>query len=72
MTQKVMAELFDTGIDNINVHLKNIFDSNELDRTSTIEENSIVQKEEKNRSTNEYYIEKMTICEINSHIVILD
>lgn len=53
MTQKVMAELFDTGIDNINVHLKNIFDSNELDRTSTIEENSIVQKEEKNRSTNE-------------------
>lgn len=28
MTQKAMAELFDTGIDNINVHLKNIYDSN--------------------------------------------
>lgn len=45
MTQKAMSELFDTGIDNINVHLKNIFDSNELDKTSTIEENSIVQNE---------------------------
>ena len=45
MTQKAMAELFDTGIDNINVHLKNIYDSNELDKESTIEENSIVQKE---------------------------
>lgn len=36
MTQKAMSELFDTGIDNINVHLKNIFDSNELDKNSTI------------------------------------
>ena len=34
MTQKAMAELFDTGIDNINVHLKNIYDSNELDKES--------------------------------------
>lgn len=45
LTQKSMAELFDTGIDNINVHLKNIYDSKELDKNSTIEENSIVQKE---------------------------
>lgn len=45
MTQKAMSELFDTGIDNINVHLKNIYDSHELDKDSTIEENSIVQKE---------------------------
>ncbi len=45
MTQKAMAELFNTGIDNINVHLKNIFDENELDINSTIEEISIVQTE---------------------------
>ena len=45
LTQKSMAELFDTGIDNINVHLKNIYDFKELDKNSTIEENSIVQKE---------------------------
>ncbi len=45
MTQKAMAELFDTGIDNINVHLKNIYNEGELDEASTIEENSIVQDE---------------------------
>ena len=45
MTQKAMAELFDTGIDNINVHLKNIYNEGELDENSTIEENSIVQDE---------------------------
>ncbi len=32
ITQKGMAELFDTGIDNINVHLKNIYESGELDK----------------------------------------
>ena len=45
MTQRALSELFDTGIDNINVHLKNIYDSKELDKKSTIEEISIVQKE---------------------------
>lgn len=44
-SQKNMAKLFDTGIDNINVHLKNIYDEGELDKDSTIEEISIVQKE---------------------------
>lgn len=47
MTQKGIAELFDVGIDNINVHLKNIYEEKELDKDSTIEENSIVQKEGK-------------------------
>lgn len=32
ITQKGMAELFDTGIDNINVHLKNIYESGKLDK----------------------------------------
>mgnify|MGYP004473407895 FL=1 len=45
MTQRALSELFDTGIDNINVHLRNIYDSKELDKKSTIEEISIVQKE---------------------------
>jgi hypothetical protein len=30
-TQKLMAELFQTTIPNINMHLKNIFDEGELD-----------------------------------------
>lgn len=45
VNQKNMAKIFDTGIDNINVHLKNIYDSEELEKDSTIEEISIVQKE---------------------------
>jgi len=45
ITQKNMSRLFDTGVDNINVHLKNIYESEELDKNSTIEEISIVQKE---------------------------
>ena len=57
MTQKAMAELFDTGIDNINVHLKNIYNEGELDEDSTIEENSIVQDEgnRKVRRTIKFY-----------------
>lgn len=45
ITQKNMSRLFDTGVDNINVHLKNIYDTEELNKNPTIEEISIVQKE---------------------------
>src|SRR5574344_77621 len=38
MTQKSMAELFDCSIDNISLHLKNIFSDNELDKNLVIEE----------------------------------
>ena len=44
-SQAQIAELFDTTIPNINVHLKNIYDQNELDKNRTIKENLIVQKE---------------------------
>lgn len=40
-----MAELFECGVDNISLHLKNIFESWELQEKWTIEEYSIVQKE---------------------------
>ena len=33
-TQKAMATLFDCSTDNIGVHLKNIFESGELDKDS--------------------------------------
>lgn len=45
LTQKAMAELFAVDVTNINKHLKNIFESNELDETATIENFSIVQNE---------------------------
>jgi hypothetical protein len=45
LTQKKMAELFDCSTDNISLHLKNIYHENEVDRKSTTEEFSAVQKE---------------------------
>ena len=45
MTQKAIAELFETTAQNINIHIKNIFDDDELDITSTIKEFLIVQNE---------------------------
>jgi len=45
LTQKMMAELFQTTIPNINLHLKNIFEENELEENSTIKDFLIVQKE---------------------------
>ncbi|MCC2624373.1 MAG: cell filamentation protein Fic [Burkholderiales bacterium] len=45
LTQKMIAELFEVTVANVNMHLKNIYDSNELDKISTIKEFLIVQKE---------------------------
>lgn len=44
-TQRGMAELFDVSIPTINEHLKNIYESNELDKESTIRNFRIVQTE---------------------------
>jgi len=45
LTQKSMAQLFDCSSDNIGLHLKNIFQSGELDEKATTEEFSVVQVE---------------------------
>ena len=45
LTQKLMAELFQTSVPNINIHLKNIFEEGELDENRTIKDFLIVQKE---------------------------
>jgi len=45
LTQKMMAELFQTTIPNINMHLKSIFDEGELQEEATIKDFLIVQKE---------------------------
>ena len=37
--------LFDCSTDNIGVHLRNIYDTHELDKESTTEKNSVVQQE---------------------------
>ncbi len=45
LTQKAMAKLYDCSSDNIGLHLKNIYNDLELERNSTTEEFSVVQKE---------------------------
>ena len=44
-TQKAMAGLFDCSTDNIGLHLKNIYDTKELDKEATTEKISVVQQE---------------------------
>ena len=45
LNQKAMAKLYDCSSDNIGLHLKNIYTDLELDKNSTTEEFSVVQKE---------------------------
>ena len=43
LSQKMMAMLFDCSVDNIALHLKNIFETGELDENATSEDFSVVQ-----------------------------
>ena len=45
LSQQQMAELYDTTKQNIGLHIRNIFDENELDENSTVKEFLTVQKE---------------------------
>ena len=47
LSQKMMAELFQTSIPNINMHIKNVYEEEELDEGATIKEFLIVQNEGK-------------------------
>ncbi|MCR6652470.1 MAG: virulence RhuM family protein [Cellvibrionaceae bacterium] len=45
LSQREIAELFAVSSDNISLHLKNIYGDGELERGSTTEESSVVQRE---------------------------
>ena len=45
LSQQQMAELYDTTKQNISLHIKNVFDENELNENSTVKEFLTVQKE---------------------------
>ena len=45
LSQQLIAELFQTTVPNINMHVKNIFEEGELKESSTIKDFLIVQKE---------------------------
>ncbi len=49
LSQKQMAELFDKDSDTIGLHLKNIYNSGELEEISTTEEYSVVRQEGKRK-----------------------
>lgn len=57
LTQKLMAELFKTTVPNVNIHLKNIFTSKELDRNSVIKEFLITASDGKKYKTKMYSLE---------------
>lgn len=56
-TQKAMAQLFDCSTDNIGLHLKNIFNSNELDKNSVAEKISATATDGKNYLTTFYSLD---------------
>jgi prophage maintenance system killer protein len=47
LTQRQMAELFDTSSDNVSLHLKNIYGDEELEESATTEDSSVVRQEGK-------------------------
>jgi len=53
LTQKLMAELYDVGINTINYHLKTIFNDSELEPGATIRKYRIVQTEGSREVTRE-------------------
>ncbi|MBQ8360768.1 MAG: virulence RhuM family protein [Bacteroidaceae bacterium] len=59
-TQKAMGMLFDCSTDNISLHLRNIYDSGELEEKATTEKISVVRQEgtrEVNRSLHFYNLD---------------
>ena len=57
LTQKLMAELFQTTVANINIHLKNIFEEGELDTNSVIKDYLITAADGKKYQTKFYNLD---------------
>jgi len=57
LTQKLMAALFDVSIPTINEHLKNVFESGELDADSVIRKFRITAADGKSYTTNHYSLD---------------
>ena len=57
LTQKLMAELFECSVDNISLHLRNIFKDRELDKNAVVEEYSTTASDGKKYNTKHYSLE---------------
>lgn len=69
LTQKKMAELFEVNVPAISKHLKNIFDTNELEEESVISKMETTAKDGKRYKTNFYNLKAITAVgyRVNSH-----
>jgi len=70
LTQKMMAELFQTSVPNINMHLKNIFEEQELNEDSVIQDFLITAADGKNYRTKHYNLDAILSVgyRIKSHV----
>ena len=57
LTQKLMAMLFECSVDNVSLHLRNIFVERELDEKSVVEEFSVTAADGKKYQTKHYSLE---------------
>ena len=57
LTQKLIASLFNCSTDNVSLHLKNIFESNELKEKSVTEEFSVTADDGKKYKTKHYNLD---------------
>ena len=57
LTQKGMAKVFGCSIDNISLHLKNIFKDEELNENSVVKESSITASDGKKYKTKIYNLD---------------
>jgi hypothetical protein len=66
LSQKAIAQLFDCSTDNVSLHLKNIFNSGELEADSVTEEFSATASDGKKYKTKFYNLDaiiaKATVC----------
>jgi len=51
VSQRQLAEAFDTSVDNVGLHLRNIYRDKELEEAATTEDSSVVRTEGKRRVT---------------------
>ncbi|MDR3020486.1 MAG: virulence RhuM family protein [Treponema sp.] len=57
LSQKLMAALFDCSVDNISLHLKNIFAESEMSEVSVTEDFSVTASDGKNYKTKHYNLD---------------
>ena len=70
-TQKAMGMLFDCSSDNIGLHLKNIYESGELQEGATAEKISVVRQEGERMVNKAQVIRQLHGKSVRSHLCIL-